>query len=850
MLCMMLARNGVSISRTIACIPFWAFLIVSSVQAHQWDNAGAARAFEEAHQKRTEISQSSQPVLSLYLECVKAYRKVHKLDPHFGHTPEAIYEEGLVYQEMGDNFGDLNYYKTAVNRFQLLVQDYGGSHNCPAALLRVADIYTKHLKDENGAQDAYQILRTRYKQSDAARELGAKAAITKPTPDVPATSIPTEAPASRASVVQNIRYWTINDYLRVSIDMDLDAKYSKQILSNPGRIYFDIFNAKVGDSLPDRAISVENDLLKKVRIAQNRPDMVRVVLDLPASRDYSIAESHDPFRIVIDLYPSAESKAAATKSQTPGSKPAADATGSKADTARKSGNESQSIKPIAAEVPQVQAAKVAPEAKVIEPKKKQPPLAITDIQSAVSKTERPSPAPASASPSKPRASVEVATPNKPAEISVPPISNQPGASISAQNQVRQQPQTAMIEVKTTSAKNNPTSPQQSTAGIAKPQLSGFEAPAAKKSIEAPTKSIETQTASSSSTNYPKTLMPAVVPGRNEPKLEAQSAKKPTELPIKAEVKQPASPAEIQNQKTQPPSAPDARSTPSKTAKAIPLPNPGVSAEQKTESKKADSTAKSFQATNPKAAPLTSFGDRTLTRMLGLKIDRIVIDPGHGGYDLGTVGPGGLYEKDIVLLIARDLQKLIQEQLGSEVFLTRNDDFFISLEERTAIANQHRADLFISIHANSSRNREISGVETYYLDFAKSDTEREIASRENATTASSVHELEDLIKKIAQADKSAESRELASILQKNLYSGAHKLFPTAQNRGVRSAPFIVLIGANMPSVLTEVAFISNPRDERLLKKSSNQERLVKALFSGIENYMKTLGSDLVQNQINK
>jgi len=281
-----------------------------------------------------------------------------------------------------------------------------------------------------------------------------------------------------------------------------------------------------------------------------------------------------------------------------------------------------------------------------------------------------------------------------------------------------------------------------------------------------------------------------------------------------------------------------------------LPNSGEMAEQKPESKRADSSSRSLPAANPKAAPLTSFGDRTLTRMLGLKIDRIVIDPGHGGYDLGTVGPGGLYEKDIVLSIARDLQKLIQEQLGAEVFLTRSDDSFITLEERTAIANLHRADLFISIHANSSRNRTISGVETYYLDFAKSDTEREIAARENATTASSVHDLEGLIKKIAQADKSAESRELASIVQKNLYSGAHKLFPTAQNRGVRSAPFIVLIGANMPSVLTEVAFISNPRDERLLKKSSNQERLVKSLFSGIEDYMKTLGSDLVQNQINK
>jgi N-acetylmuramoyl-L-alanine amidase len=810
---MMLARNGVSISCTIACIPFWALILVAFAQARQWDTAGAALAYEEALQKRTEVSQSPQPVLNLYLECVKTYRKVHRLDPHFGHTPDAIYEEGLVYQEMGDKFGDLNYYRTAVSRFQLLVKDYGGSRNCPAALLRTADIFTKHLKDENGAQDAYQMLKARYKQSDAARELGANTVITKPTPEAPVANIPAEPSAHKLSVVQNIRYWTIDDYMRVSIDMDLDAKYSKQLLSNPSRIYFDIFNAKIGDSLPAGVISVESDLLKKVRIAQNRSDMVRVVLDLSAPRDYSITESHDPFHITIDLYPSAESKAAASKSQTPESKPRTDATVSRTANERKSENESPSTKVIAASSPKVQAAKAVPETININPKKQQPPLAITNIQSAISKTEKSAAAPASASTSKPQ----------------PPMAN--------------------VETQTASTKNNQTGPQQSLGGTAKSPISGSAPPAAKKPIEPPTKPLEKQTASPGSTNNPKTLTAAAIPLPSESKPDEQRAQKITELPAKAEVKQPTSPPEIQNQKPRTP-APDARSTPSKTAKATPLPNSGEMAEQKTESKKADLNSKSLPATNPKAAPLTSFGDRTLTRMLGLKIDRIVVDPGHGGYDLGTVGPGGLYEKDIVLSIAHDLQKLIQEQLGAEVFLTRNDDSFISLEERTAIANQHRADLFISIHANSSRNRTISGVETYYLDFAKSDTEREIAARENATTASSVHELEDLIKKIAQADKSAESRELASIVQKNLFSGAHKLFPTAQNRGVRSAPFIVLIGANMPSVLTEVAFISNPRDERLLKKSSNQERLVKALFSGIEDYMKTLGSDLVQNQINK
>jgi N-acetylmuramoyl-L-alanine amidase len=256
--------------------------------------------------------------------------------------------------------------------------------------------------------------------------------------------------------------------------------------------------------------------------------------------------------------------------------------------------------------------------------------------------------------------------------------------------------------------------------------------------------------------------------------------------------------------------------------------------------------KAEPAVPPKVAAPTSRGDRTLTRMLGLKISRIVLDPGHGGHDTGTIGPGGLAEKNLVLEVARDLRKLLEEKLGAEVVLTRNDDSFISLEERTAIANQHQADLFVSIHANSSNVRSISGVETYYLDFARSASEREVAARENATTVRNIRDLETLIKKIAQADKSSESRELAAIIQRKLYFGAQKLFPTARNRGVRSAPFVVLIGANMPSVLAEVAFISNPRDETLLRKGDNRERLAMALFAGIEGYMKTLGSEVAQN----
>jgi N-acetylmuramoyl-L-alanine amidase len=236
-------------------------------------------------------------------------------------------------------------------------------------------------------------------------------------------------------------------------------------------------------------------------------------------------------------------------------------------------------------------------------------------------------------------------------------------------------------------------------------------------------------------------------------------------------------------------------------------------------------------------------------MLGLKIGRIVIDPGHGGHDTGTIGKGGLREKDLVLDVALQLRTMLEDKLGAEVILTRDRDVFVSLEDRTAIANQRQADVFVSIHANSSSNRAISGVETYFLSFARTAAERDVAARENATSESNIRDLQDLVAKIARADKSAESRELAAILQRQLYTGARRLFPSPRNRGVRSAPFIVLIGANMPSVLAEVAFISNPRDEKLLKKEDNKQRLAKALFSGIEGYMNALASDVAQGRSN-
>ncbi len=247
---------------------------------------------------------------------------------------------------------------------------------------------------------------------------------------------------------------------------------------------------------------------------------------------------------------------------------------------------------------------------------------------------------------------------------------------------------------------------------------------------------------------------------------------------------------------------------------------------------------------------TAAGDRSLTRALGLKIGKIVIDAGHGGHDTGTIGPNGLLEKDLVLDVARRLGRLLEARLGAEVAYTRRDDTFVPLETRTAIANRDRADLFISIHANSSRDSGARGVETYYLNFTSSPEALEVAARENAVSEKSIHELQDLVKKIALKDKIDESREFASDVQDSLYGGLALNSAGVRNRGVKKAPFIVLIGANMPSILAEISFVSNPTDERKLETSEQRQRIAESLYRGVARYAGGLSGVKVASKIEK
>jgi N-acetylmuramoyl-L-alanine amidase len=266
------------------------------------------------------------------------------------------------------------------------------------------------------------------------------------------------------------------------------------------------------------------------------------------------------------------------------------------------------------------------------------------------------------------------------------------------------------------------------------------------------------------------------------------------------------------------------------------------AEKSTPIKSKTASANAAPLKPPTEPKPTRDGQHSLTRALGLKIGRIVIDAGHGGHDTGTIGPHGLMEKDLCLDVALRLGHLIEQKLpGAEVVYTRKDDTFIPLEQRTAMANEAKADLFISIHANSSHDHEARGIETYYLNFATSQDSLEVATRENALSQEGLHDLQDLVKKIARNEKIEESKEFASDVQDSLTRRMQLVSQGEKNRGVKKAPFVVLIGANMPSILSEISFISNPSDEKLLRKGDQRQRVADGLYRGIAAYLDNLNS---------
>jgi len=230
---------------------------------------------------------------------------------------------------------------------------------------------------------------------------------------------------------------------------------------------------------------------------------------------------------------------------------------------------------------------------------------------------------------------------------------------------------------------------------------------------------------------------------------------------------------------------------------------------------------------------------TQKKLVISKIRRIVLDPGHGGHDPGAVGPSGLQEKDVVLDIGLRLRELLKDELGLDVVMTRSTDVFIPLEERTAIANKVNADLFLSVHANAAINRHANGIETYYLNLAKTEKAAQLAAKENGTSLEKVSVLQAILFDLMANYKLNDSAHLADEVQKSLHKKARGYYSEVKNLGVKQGPFYVLVGATMPSILVETAFLSNAQEEARLKDPAYRELTAAGIVDGVRAYITSL-----------
>lgn len=545
----------------------------------------AARLYKDAQvaEKRLHRSQTRLQDKSEWYGVSNLYRKVVLAHPRSGYCDDALYYEAEILMEIYRRFDDQAALQRALDSHLLLANGYPSSKWAKRARLTRGKLFLENSDRKNASIELRKVIAGWPNSSEAAE---ARRLIENMT--MPRRSARENLPPGIVGV-RNIRHWSDSkrEYTRVVIDLDKDVKYRQGQLRNPDRIYFDLVGTRLTKALASKSFPVDGDFLRRIRVGQNKPDVVRVVLDFESISDYNVFWLPDPYRLVVDIS---------------GQKP--------------------------------------------EPEESTPETVV--------------------------------------------------------------------------------------ASKASPESTGDPSPR--------------------ETGSPESSSP-----------------EPTEVDLP------------------PPPRSDGHS---------------------------------------------------LAQQLGLEARRVIIDPGHGGHDPGTMGRNGLREKDLVLDISTRVAKLLEND-GFEVLMTRNKDVFIPLEERTAIANSKGADLFVSIHVNASRSPRPRGMETYYLNLATSPDAAEVAARENASTTRRLSELNDLLQKVMNNSKIEESRELARHVQTHMATGLLQSTKDSRNRGVKTAPFYVLLGARVPSVLVEVAYLSNRKDEVLLRDGGYRMKVAHSIAEGIKSYHGTL-----------
>jgi len=580
-----------------------------------------AALYREAQSAETRLrgSPSRKAKRTEWEAVVLRYRKVVARYPRSGYCDNALLAAGNLCREMAGRFRSPRYREDALAAYRTLVAEYPSSSLGDDALWAAVEL-ARESADRRKLADSARAYLDAYPEGERAPRV--KRLLRQREP---ATPLPSPPPHGLARVF-DLRSWSGDSSTRVVIDLERKVSLKSDVARDPDRLWIDLVGTRLHPNLARRVFPVGDGLLEQVRIAQNRDDVVRVVLDLKDVWEHRVFYLDDPPRLVVDVQGHGR----------------------------------------------------------------------PDTQTAEAGT----------------GGATVALPTRRVNGMVPP---EPGGSAAA------------------------APPPIAIAGVDR------------------------------------------LPGSRKA----------------------------------PPAPPPPAEAPAPLVREAALPTP------------------------PPEPPATNrAGSYSLARQLGLGVRRIVIDAGHGGHDPGTTGRSGLQEKDLVLDVALRLDRLVRQELGAEVVLTRSTDVFIPLEERTGIANTRGADLFLSIHANASRNPRARGIETYFLNFAQNPHAEEVAARENAISAATLKDLQNLVKAITLNSKIDESRDFAAAVQEHMVAGVRQEH-AVPDRGVHTAPFYVLIGANMPAVLAEIAFVSNPDDEKRLKSPEYREVLARSLLRGVRSYLEAL-----------
>lgn len=668
---------------------------VTGFPASEKDNQSAEQFYRQATQQDAKLQSTAREkrTLQFYTDVVRLYTRVPDADPGYPRSSEALFRGSVLAREAAKLCQSDVMADKALFLLDWLIKEYPAAPLRGDALILQGDIFSEDQNKPALAKAAYADFLHLYAKSPRAAEVNAKLsalggvksplAAEKPPPkpkEVPPAPVSTATPAAtvredRGIVAQllDIRYWSTSDYTRIVIDLDNRVDYQQNEVSDPYRVYFDFQKTVLTAALKYKNFAVGDYFLDRIRIGQNREDVVRVVLDFKKKGAFTVFTLYDPFRIVVDI-------------RDPQAKPSAE--------------------------------------------------------------ER-------------KARLAGLLPRKNAE--------EPAAT-SAEPSVKPAGQAAEPPVKTAGEKP-----------AAAPEGSGGENQ--KKPAGHP-------------------------PAEKEVKPASEAISPPPPVDKKAETPQP--PAEKKAGTSDVPKTPD----------------------------KPDST----ESAPGRPAEPNADGRRTLTRILGMKVGKIVIDPGHGGKDTGSIGYQKIKEKDVTLAIALELKAEIEKNLSNiVVILTRDKDVFVPLEQRTAIANVEKADLFISLHANSSRNNRITGIETFYLGLTRDPRSQLLATLENATSEQNLSQLEDVIKKITLYEKMNESKDFALKVHHRTCQTIQKFEASARDRGVKTAPFVVLIGANHPAILLEIGFISNRKEAQIISRKDSQNKVAAGIYQGVEDYLNSLGT---------